>query len=331
MSKKNNRRSFIQKGLTTAAGIGIFSKTNTLTQAEKLVARVMNDAMPKRKLGKTGYDVSLIGLGGQEIIENPNKKDEAIEIINRAIDLGVNYIDTAARYGSRYGEEYWGVSERNIGEVMKYRRNEVFLATKKSGDRTYDDTFRQFEQSLKNLQTDYIDLYQVHDVRTQYDFDFIFSKNGVLRAFEELKSEGSVRFLGITGHYDPIILKKAIEQYNFDCILMSLNAADVHYLPFQYALLDTAVKKNIGIIVMKVVALGRIFNYGGIISMAQALQYVYSFPISTAIIGYNKISELEQNVEITRNHLRYTELQQQEIEQLTAAYSEHLNYFKMTS
>ena len=320
MNQNNDRRSFIKKGLTTAAGIGILSKTGSLTQAEKLAASITAKTMPKRKLGRTGYDVSLFGLGGQATIEQPDKLDEAVEIINHALDFGVNYIDTAAAYGN-------GNSETYIGEVMKYRRNEVFLATKTT-KLTYNDAMSEFEQSLNNLQTDYVDLYQLHNIQIQSQLDIIFSENGAIHAFEQLKSEGSIGFIGITGHYDPVLLKKAIEQYDFDCILMALNAADIHHLPFQYDLLDAAVKRNLGIIAMKIPARRRIFRPDGITSMEQALGYVYSFPVSTAIVGINNIEQLEENIEITRNFQRYNEQQLNDIAQLTAHYYERASYFK---
>jgi uncharacterized protein len=326
MSQNDDRRSFIKKGLTTIAGIGVLSKAMTISQVEKLAATITTNTMPTRKLGKTEHNVSLLGLGGQGTLDDPNKPDESAEIINRAIDLGVNYLDTAATYGSQHGG--FGHSERNIGEVMKNRRNEVFLATKTSNT-WHSSAMADFEQSLKNLQTDYIDLYQLHNLRTHSGLDaFLQPVVGAANTFDNLKSQGLIGFTGVTGHLEPDILKRAIEEYDFDCILMTLNAADVHHLPFQYDLLDTAVKRNLGIIVMKVTSLGRIFDYGGIISMQQALRYVYSFPISTAIVGINNLRELEENVEITRHFERYTEQEMKEIERLTVPFSAHLNYYK---
>jgi uncharacterized protein len=321
VEQKHNRRTFIKTGLATAAGIGVLSQTGTLVQAEKLAARVTRGTMPKRKLGKTGYDVSLFSLGGQATIEQPDKLEESVEIIHRALDLGVNYIDTAAAYGR-------GISETYIGEVMKHRRKEVFLATK-SHDRSYDGTMRLFEQSLKNLQTDHVDLYQVHNVRTQDDLDRMFAADGIIKAFEKLRDEGAVRFLGLSGHRDPEILRKGIKQYEFDCLLMALNAADIHHAPFQYELLQTAREKNLGIIAMKIPARGRIFREDGITTMKQALEYVYTFPISTAIVGISTLAELEENIQITRDFRDLNEEQMNDIAQLTAHYYEDASWYKM--
>jgi uncharacterized protein len=330
MSQKKDRRTFIKEGLTTAAGIGILSKTGALTGAQKLAARITGNKMPKRKLGKTGHNVSLFGLGGQATIQNPHKQEEVIEIINTAIDLGVNYIDTAAAYGSFYGEEHWGASERNIGEVMKDRRDEVFLATK-TNFTDYNGAMQIIEKSLENLQTDHIDLWQLHNLKTHSTLDEFLGPRGAGNAFNEMKSQGVIGFTGVAGHWNPEVLKRAIEEFDFDCILMALNAADVHYLPFQYDLLDTAVKRNLGIIVMKVAALGSIFGHGGIITMEQALRYVWSFPISTAIVGISNVDELEENIAIAYNFEKYTDQQMYNVEQLTAPFSSILTYFKMPS
>jgi uncharacterized protein len=320
MKQRQDRRTFVKTGLATAAGIGVVSHTGSLANAEKLAVSLSRGMMPKRKLGKTGHSVGLFSLGGQATIEQQDRLKESVDIINRALDLGVNYIDTAAAYGR-------GISEKYIGEVMKERRNEVFLATK-THDRSYDGTMRLFEQSLKNLQTDTVDLYQVHNVRTQEDLDRMFAKDGVIKAFEKLRGEGLVRFLGITGHRDPAILKKGITDYEFDCILMALNAADIHHAPFQYELLQTAVKKELGIIAMKIPARGRMFRDDGVRTMKQALGYVYSFPISTAIVGISTVDELEENISITHAFSPLEDTEKKEIEQLTAHYYEDASWYK---
>jgi uncharacterized protein len=315
------RREFIKSGLATAAGLGVLAQAGTVSCAEQLSVKVTRGAMPKRVLGKTGYAVSLFSLGGQATIEQPNRLDDAVAIINRALDLGVNYIDTAAYYGQ-------GVSERYIGEVMKERRNDVFLATK-TLDRSYDGAMRDFERSLNNLQTDRIDLYQVHNVRTQRDLDLMFADSGVVNAMEKLRDEGVVRYLGITGHRDPEVLRKGIVEYDFDCILMALNAADIHYSPFQTDLLATAVEKNLGIIAMKIPAHGRIFRDDGVTKMEQALGYVYTFPISTAIVGISTIDELEENIQITREFEPFSDGEMDAIAGLTAHYHEDAGWFKL--
>lgn len=283
-------------------------------------ASTVPSGMPKRPLGGTGHAVSLFSLGGESTIERSGRRDEALDILHRAIDLGVNYIDTSPTYGHT-------VSERHIGEVMAERRNEVFLATK-THDRTHDGTMRLFEASLNRLQTDHLDLYQIHNVRTARDIEQIFRPDGAVRALESLRDQKAIRFTGITGHRDPDVLRRGIEQYDFDCVLMALNAADTHYASFQERVLPAAVERGMGIIAMKVPALGRILRPDGIRTMAEALGYVYSLPISTAIVGISTLEELEENVEITRTFEPFDKDTLSELAERTAHYHEHAAWFK---
>jgi aryl-alcohol dehydrogenase-like predicted oxidoreductase len=245
--------------------------------------------MAVRPLGKTGHNVRLFSLGGQATLEKEGTRDESVAIVNRAIDLGVNYIDTA-----RYGQ---GISQKYIGEVMATRRNEVFLATK-TRDRTRDGSLELLEESLTSLQTDHLDLWQLHNVRTQEDLDQIFGKDGAIEALQKARDEKMVRFLGITGHYDPAILTKGLNQFDFDTILMALNPSDAHHLSFQDELLPLANKKGMGVIGMKIPARGRMFREGGVTSMKDAMHYVLSKPVSTVIVGCDTVAQLEENVKI---------------------------------
>ena len=276
--------------------------------------------IPRRTLGKTGYAVSLFSLGGEATVEQAGRVEEAEAIINRAIDSGVNYIDTAPTYGG-------GGSENNIGRVMDYRRNEVFLATK-TGDRSYDGTMRLIEQSLDRLRTDHIDLYQLHNVRTEEDLKRIFAGNGAIKALEKLKDEGVISYTGITGHKDPDVLLQGIREYPFDCLLMSLNAGDIHYMPFQEKLLLEAVEKEMGIIAMKVTARKQIFREDGLPAMKQALDYVFSFPISTAIIGISNESEVDENARIAKEFEKLPEDEIKRLEELVKPYEQEANFFK---
>ena len=312
------RRTFVRGLLGGAAAAGIGAK---LSSAQDFAEFLTSEgAMVRRPLGKTGHDVCLFSLGGQATLEQTGKEEEAVAIINRAIDLGVNYIDTAAAYGR-------GISERYIGTVMKSRRREVFLASK-TNDRSYDGSMRLLEQSLKNLQTDHLDLWQLHNVRTTEDLDKIFSDTGAIKALEKARSEKLVRFLGITGHRDPIVLKVGIKRYSFDTILMALNAADRHQASFIENLLPTAVKQKLGIIGMKVPARGRIFREGGISTMDDAMGYVLTLPVSTVIVGISTLEELEQNVRIAQAFKPFSEEKMASLEKLTKPYHADAAWFK---
>ena len=311
-----DRRNFIATGMTAAAATATgqaAAVTNTDTKVPEnkgnlpFNARTFQ-AMPTRAFGKTGYKTGILSLGGQATLEIAGREEESEKIIHRAIDLGINYIDTAASYGR-------GVSQLNIGRVMKTRRNEVWLSTK-THDRTYDGSMKLLEESLKNLQTDHLNLWQLHNVQTQEQVEQIFSDNGAIKALEKAKSEGIVKNVGITGHFEPLVLLRAIQRYPFDSILMALNAADVHYLSFKNYLLPEALKLGMAIIGMKVTTRSRILSTWtppppeqqtdarlrttkpGTIDIRQALTYNMSLPVSTTIIGVDSIAQLEENVKI---------------------------------
>ena len=316
--KKNKltRRTFVRGVLGGAAATGISLK---LHGADSL-ARFLEEGMPRRRLGRTGHEVCLFSLGGQATLEEAGKEDAAVAIIERALDLGVNYVDTAAAYGR-------GLSETTIGKVMKSRRSEVFLASK-THDRTYDGSMKLLERSLQQLQTDHLDLWQLHNVRTGEDLEKIFAKDGAIKALEKAREEKVVRFLGITGHRDPLVLKVGIERYPFDTLLMALNAADRHEASFIEQLLPTAVEKNMGIIGMKVPARGRIFREGGISTMKEAMGYVLTLPVSTVIVGIGTLEELEENVRIAQEFQPFTQTEMARLEQLTAPYYADATWFK---
>jgi aryl-alcohol dehydrogenase-like predicted oxidoreductase len=303
------RREFVKAGAAGAAAVALGARLP-----------LQADGMPTRPLGRTGHQVKLFSLGGQATIEKPGTQDESIAIINRAIDLGVNYIDTAARYGS-------GISQTYIGEVMKTRRTEVFLASK-THDRTRDGSLKLLEESLKLLQTDRLDLWQLHNVQTDAQLDAIFGKDGAIEAMRKARDEKMVRFLGITGHFDPDVLLRGIQRFDFDTILMALNPADRHHLAFTEKLLPTANQKKMGVIGMKIPARGRLFRADGVNSMRDAMSYVLTLPVSTVIVGCDTVKQLEENVAIARDFTPLRRSEMARLEQLTAGYVMDASWFK---
>jgi uncharacterized protein len=333
----NNRRAFLKAGgIMTAAALGSAAlpevargRTGPALDALPFNAAT-SDAMPTRNLGKTGYKVGIFSLGGQAALEKANNEAVAVPVIERALDLGVNYVDTSSIYG---GPERW--SEQYVGKVMKHRRGDAFLATK-TKERTREGSMRMIETSLKLLQTDHIDLWQLHDIGTMTDINEIFAKGGAMEALLEAREQKIVRYLGITGHYRPDALMEAIHRHPFDTILMAVNAADPHHYSFSEQLLPLAVERQMGIIGMKVPARGRILSSwtpppieqqkhswegmavqattGGTLDMRQAMYYSLSLPVSTVIIGCDSIPQLEENVQLARE---FTPLNQQQMAALT--------------
>jgi hypothetical protein len=322
---ESTRRSFLRQGVAVAggaaAGAGLGAgvaagATRPLPQNPRTPA-----AMPTRNLGRTGYSVGIFSLGGQAAVEQPNNEAAAVEIVETALDLGVNYVDTAARYG---GDTPW--SQTYIGKVMKHRRGEAFLASK-THDRTRDGSLKLLEQSLRLLQTDHLDLWQIHNLQTLEQVEQIFRADGAVAALQQAKEQGLVRHVGVTGHADPAVLIEALSRFPFDTILMALNAADPHHLSFQEKLLPLAVEKELGIIGMKIPARGRLLagftpppvgdagrrpqdKGPGALQMQEALRYVLSRPVSTVIVGCDSVAQLRENVRFARefNPLSSTQL-----------------------
>jgi hypothetical protein len=276
--------------------------------------------MPERPFGRTGHNVRLFSLGGQATLEQEGTLDESVAIINRAIDLGVNYIDTAAAYGG-------GISQKYIGEVIATRRDEVFLATK-THNRTRDGSLELLEQSLESLQTDHLDLWQLHNISRVEQLDQIFADDGAIHALLQAREEGIVKNLGITGHADPDVLIDGLNRFEFDTILLALNPADKFHRPFMDKLLPLANEKGMGVIAMKIPARGRIFQDGGLTSMREALTWTFSQPISTVIVGCDDVPQLEENISAAADFKPLNSAQMAAIEEKVAGYPMDASFFK---
>ncbi len=324
------RRSFL-KSTGAIAAAGLLAPANLAGAATEPTLPATHPKMPTRNLGRTGHKVSIFSLGGQASLERPHNEAVAIPIIERALDLGVNYCDTSSIYG---GPDRW--SEQYFGAVMKTRRKETFLATK-TKERTRDGSMRMIERSLQLLNTDHVDLWQLHDIGTVDDVNLCFGKGGAMEALIQCKEQGIVKNLGITGHHRPDSLMECIRRYPFDTILMALNAADSHMHPFGSELLPLAVEKQMGIIGMKVPARGRILaswtpppvdrqqhswegladvtTKPGTLNMREAMYWTLSQPVSTIIVGCDTVPQLEENIALAR---AFTPLSHREQTDLTA-------------
>lgn len=244
-------------------------------------------AIPTRPLGKTNHPVTLFALGGEGVLRTHDRSAEAARVITRALDLGVNYCDTAPAYASSM--DYYGAA---LGE----RRGQVFLASK-TADRTRDGSLSILDDSLRRLRTDHLDLWQLHDLRTMGELDTIFSRRGAIHALTQAREQGRVRFLGLTGHYDPAVLLEAMQRFDFDTVLVALNVADVHRRSFARTVLPEAAHRGMGVIGMKAYSAGSLVAPGGLCTPAEAMYYVLSLAgVSTVIIGCRSPAEVESNV-----------------------------------
>ena len=272
--------------------------------------------IPTRLLGKTGRHVTLFGLGGEGVLRTWGQEKAAARVISQALDQGVTYCDTAPAYAGSL--DYYGAT---LGE----RRSQVFWASK-THDRTRDGSLRLLDESLRRARTDHFDLWQPHDLRTLDDLDRIFAKGGALEALLQAKAEGRVKHLGITGHHDPAILLEAMRRFAFDTVLVSLNAADVHRLPFASTVVAEAVRQNMGVIAMKVCAQKRLLAR---LSMVEALGYVWSIPgVSLAIVGCETPEEVDENADLARAFQSLTADKMRELETRTSREAAAFAYFK---
>jgi predicted aldo/keto reductase-like oxidoreductase len=291
-SPNPNRREFLH---ATAAGVAAASLPAT-AEAQQPQRQVNAGGIPLRPLGKTNEMVSVLCLGGHSST-NPRKLSEAesLRLIQRAVDEGITFMDNCWDYHDGGAEEWMGKALAEGG-----RRDKVFLMTKVCG-RTAKDAQSNLEDSLRRLKTDRIDLWQFHEMVYDNDPDWVCGPGGALETGIKAVKEGKVRYLGFTGHKDPIIhLKMLGMPFEWSSVQMPLNVMDVHYRSFQKQVLPVLLQRKIGVLAMK--SLG---GNGSIVSKAgvpveQALRYVLSLPISTLVSGIDSEKVLEQNLKIVR-------------------------------
>ncbi len=274
--------------------------------------------IPKRRLGKTGVDVTILGLGGEGILRTYGFDKQSYELIRAALDSGINYFESARAYSG---------SEAYYGKALKERRKDIFL-TSKSHSRSKDGALQHLEQTLKNMETDYLDLWQVHDVRTDEDVDEIFGPDGALEAFVEAKQKGLVRFIGVTGHQDPLQLIKCMEMFDFDTVLLPINPAEPSYDSFIEQVLPTANEKGMGIIGMKIYFRGFAKQLPWYSSMQPFFRFALSQRISTAVVGCDTIGQLKENVQFAASFNPMTDSEVSKIINDTAPHGRELMYYK---
>ncbi len=285
MSKDFSRRKFLERlALGTAAGAGFPLLTN--------VGQGAPGALPHRVLRRTGVSVSILAFGCGSRFLMYQEEEKALAALNRALDLGITYFDTAYAYGD-------GKSETRVGKVMATRRKEVFLATK-IPDRTRDEFTRRLEGSLKRLQVDRVDLVHIHSLGHADDLAKLEAPDGALKGLLEAREQKLTRFIGMTSHTDGEVMARAIERHDLDCVQIALNAS--RNGRFEELALPIANRKNLGIIAMKVT--GQEFLLGkepGKTDMHSLLRYSLSLPVTTAVVGMPRVEFIEHNIELARN------------------------------
>ena len=279
------RREFLESGLAVGA---VAALPGLASAAPKDAAGPAK--LPHRTLGRTGESVSILAFGcGSRFLMYPEQQASAV--LEQAIGSGIDYLDTAVQYGD-------GESERRVGRVMATRRKDVFLATKiPPGARTRDAALREFEASLKRLQTDHVDLVHLHSLGDAADLAKIEAKDGAIHALYELREQKLARFVGMTSHTDGAVMAQAIERNDLDCVQMAMNPARA--ARFQELALPAANKKNLGVILMKVTGQEKLMVDGGA-DAESLLRYAWSLPVSAVVCGMPKLEFLQANVASAR-------------------------------
>lgn len=274
--------------------------------------------IPKRRLGKTGVDVTILGLGGEGVLRTYGREREAASLINRALDLGVNYCESARAYSG---------SESYYGKALRERRKDVFL-TSKSHARDKRGALAHLHETLRNMRTDHLDLWQVHDVRTTEDVESIFGTGGAIEAFVEARQRGMTRFIGVTGHHDPSVLKSCIERFDFDTVLLPVNPAEPGYRSFLEEVVPLARSKEMGIVGMKVYLRGFASQLPGYTGMGPLLRFALSQPVTNVVVGCDDIAQLEENVSFARAFSPMAEVEKDELIRSISPYARELMFYK---
>jgi aryl-alcohol dehydrogenase-like predicted oxidoreductase len=263
--------------------------------------------IPQRPLGRTGVDVTIIGFGGYHL--GTIKDDQtAIRLVQQSLDAGITFMDNAWEYHD-------GRSEELMGTALKGRRDEVFLMSKVcTHGRDRHEAMRQLEDSLRRLQTDHLDLWQVHELAFDNDPEMHFASGGVIEALAQAQQEGKVRFVGFTGHKSPEIhLKMLSYHYPFDTCQMPLNCFDGTFRSFEQAVLPELARQGIAALGMK--SMGGVGDMvkAGAVTAEEALRYALSLPVATVISGIESEQILEQNLKVVRG---FTPMSADELQQL---------------
>jgi aryl-alcohol dehydrogenase-like predicted oxidoreductase len=251
-------------------------------------------AIPQRPLGRTGAKVSALGLGGHHL-GDLKTVDDAIRLVHEAIDAGITFFDNCW--------EYWnGRAEDWLGRGLAGRRDKVFLMTKVcTHGRGADLAMTMLEESLRRLQTDHLDLWQVHGVCFDNDPELAYAKGGVLEALVRAKQQGKTRFVGFTGHKDPSIHLDMIRRgYPFDTVQMPLNCLDATFRSFEREVLPEANKRGIAVLGMKSMGGAAGAVKSGLVTAEEMLRYAMSLPVATTICGMDSLDVLRQNLRVAR-------------------------------
>ncbi|MBM4274793.1 MAG: aldo/keto reductase [Deltaproteobacteria bacterium] len=273
-------------------------------------------SLPQRILGQTGHPATILGLGGEGVLRTYGYEPQAKAVIHAALGAGINYFESARAYSG---------SEAYLGQGLKGRREQIFLTSKSHG-RTYKEAMAHLAITLKNLNTDYLDLWQVHDVRTFEEVEALAAPGGALEAFDQARDRGWARFIGVTGHENPEVLRRALEIYNFDTILLPINPAEPQYRNFLPQAAE-ALSRGMGVIGMKVLGRGFMLRVPGV-EVKDLVHYALSQSVSLVVIGADDPGQVAELAATARDFTPMPPEAQRRLEAQVAPYARRLMYYK---
>ncbi len=275
--------------------------------------------IPTRPLGQTGHQATILGLGGEGVLRTYDFETDAQAVIAAALESGIRYFESARAYSG---------SEGYLGRGLKGHRDQVFLTSKSHG-RTAKEALAHLSVTLKNLDTDYLDLWQVHDLRTMAEVEALGAPGGAYEAFRQAKEKGWARFVGVTGHHDPAVLRRALDLYEFDTVLLPVNPAEPRHQSF-LPLAAEARGRGLGVIGMKVLCRGRL---PAMAEDPEALAwelvaYALSQPVSLVVVGADDPGQVRLLAAAAREFTAMTPEEQRTLEEAVSPFARELMYYK---
>jgi len=275
--------------------------------------------LPQKTLGRTGHSATRLGLGGEGVLRTFGYDRQAQAVIEAALAAGINYFETARAYSG---------SETYLGRGLTGHRDKIFLTSKSHG-RTFREAMAHLSITLKNLGTDYLDLWQVHDIRTMEEVEALGAPGGALEAFNHARERGWVRFIGVTGHHDPEVLRRALTQYEFDTVLLPVNPAEPQHGNF-LPLAQEATAKGMGVIAMKTLCRGQLpqMSEEPALMVKELLAYALSQSVTLAVVGADSAPQVGELAAAVRNFAPMTPEEARRLEESVAPYARQLMYYK---
>jgi len=289
------RRNFVKGSAAVPAALIANSQLAAAKSEAPMTPQSSTASIAHRPLGKTGANISMIGVGGYHLGSTKDQV-EANELVSRALDAGIDFFDNCWDYHD-------GLSEERLGAALQGKRDQAFVMTKVcTHGRGKDVAMKQLEESMRRLRTDHLDLWQIHEVIYYNDPDLIFAPNGVAEALLAAKQQGKVRFVGFTGHKSPAIhLKVLSHDFAFDTVQMPLNCLDATFQSFEQNVLPEATRLGIAVLGMKSLGGSGELVSNGVATPEEALRYAMSLPVASTISGMDSLEVFEQNLAIVRN------------------------------